>query len=70
MVNPEEKSSLQVDCCRPMEKLIVVVGLTVHIFFSKQMPCFCSLLSGVPALYRLLQGEVGHRCFISFNLWK
>lgn len=39
-------------------------------FFSKQMPCFCSLLSGVPALYRLLQGEVGHRCFISFNLWK
>lgn len=34
------------------------------------MPCFCSLLSGVPALYRLLQGEVGHRCFISFNLWK
>lgn len=39
-------------------------------FFSKQMPCFCSLLSGVPALYRLLQGKVGHRCSISFNLWK
>lgn len=34
MVNPEEKSSPQVDCCRPMEKLIVVVGLTVHIFFK------------------------------------
>lgn len=32
-----------------MEKLVVLVGLIVHIF-KKQMPCFSSLLSGVPVL--------------------
>lgn len=57
--------SLHIACYRRMEKLIVVVGLMVHVF-SKQIPCFCSLPSGVPVLYRLQQGEAGHSLFYFF----
>lgn len=70
MVNPEEKSSLQVDCCRPMEKLIVVVGLTVHISFQSRchvfvafsVGCqhctgFCRVKWGIVVLFLLIFGN-------------
>lgn len=52
-----------------MEKLIVLVGLIVHHFFFKQMPCFSSIFSGVPVTQALRKVKWGIRCFvISFNL--
>lgn len=39
-----------VTAAKKMEKLVVLVGLIVHIKKKKQMPCFNSLLSGVPVL--------------------
>lgn len=51
-----------------MEKLIVLVGLIVHHFFFKQMPCLVAFSVGFQ-LHRLCEVKWGIRCFvISFNL--
>lgn len=53
-----------------MEKLVVLVGLIVHIFFKNRCHVLVAFSVGCQ-FYRLLRSEMGIRCFvISFNLWK
>lgn len=66
--NPPKLCSLTV--VHKMEKLVVLVGLIVHIFFKNRCHVLVAFSVGCQ-FYRFLRSEMGIRCFvISFNLWK